>query len=164
MALRNIGKQFSLLGLRQGASLKDAKESHRRLAVLHHPDKGGSPEKMKELNEAYAAVKAALSQREASAKNVKSSPSSHPRPSPPGTSDNRFKKVNRGHNTMNFTRVTIKKKPAIDIEDTAKLRNIHTLLKGMKEGDRHGPKLQATNASFWGKSFGRHGGKCADES
>ena len=32
-------------------------EAYRRLAVKHHPDKGGDPEKFKEITRAYEAIK-----------------------------------------------------------------------------------------------------------
>lgn len=46
-------KLYSALGLSKGASKDDIKKAFRRLAVQHHPDKGGDPEKFKEIAHAY---------------------------------------------------------------------------------------------------------------
>jgi DnaJ-domain-containing protein 1 len=44
------------LGLDPGASLEEIKSAYRALAMEHHPDHGGSVEKMREINAAYAAI------------------------------------------------------------------------------------------------------------
>ena len=46
-------KLYDALGLSKGASKDDIKKAFRRLAVQHHPDKGGDPEKFKEIAQAY---------------------------------------------------------------------------------------------------------------
>ncbi|CAK0816878.1 unnamed protein product, partial [Prorocentrum cordatum] len=40
----------------RGAELADIKRAYRALAVRHHPDKGGDPEKFKELTLAFEAL------------------------------------------------------------------------------------------------------------
>lgn len=44
---------YQILGIQKGASETDVKSAFRRLAREHHPDKGGSAEKFKQINEAY---------------------------------------------------------------------------------------------------------------
>lgn len=44
------------LGLDPGASLEEIKSAYRALAMQHHPDHGGTVEKMREINAAYAAI------------------------------------------------------------------------------------------------------------
>jgi DnaJ homolog subfamily A member 2 len=46
-------KLYDVLGVPQGASKEDIKKAFRKLAVQHHPDKGGDPEKFKEIAHAY---------------------------------------------------------------------------------------------------------------
>lgn len=41
------------LGIDKNATTEDVKAAFRRLAMEHHPDKGGDPEKFKKANEAY---------------------------------------------------------------------------------------------------------------
>jgi len=38
------------------ATLQEIKSAYRALAMRHHPDHGGSVEKMREINLAYAAI------------------------------------------------------------------------------------------------------------
>jgi DnaJ-domain-containing protein 1 len=45
------------LGVRPGATREEIRSAYRRLATLHHPDHGGSVERMREINLAYHAVK-----------------------------------------------------------------------------------------------------------
>ncbi|MBI2482602.1 molecular chaperone DnaJ [Candidatus Uhrbacteria bacterium] len=44
---------YEVLGIPKHASPDDIKRAFRKLAQEHHPDKGGDPEKFKEVNEAY---------------------------------------------------------------------------------------------------------------
>jgi molecular chaperone DnaJ len=44
---------YKILGVSKNASQDEVKAAFRRLAIEHHPDKGGNAEKFKEINEAY---------------------------------------------------------------------------------------------------------------
>jgi len=44
---------YSILGLKPNASKDDIKKSYRKLAMKHHPDKGGDEETFKQINDAY---------------------------------------------------------------------------------------------------------------
>lgn len=44
---------YKILGLSKNASPDEIKRAYRRLAQKYHPDKGGDPQKFKEINEAY---------------------------------------------------------------------------------------------------------------
>lgn len=44
---------YRILGVAKNASGEEIKRAYRRLAQQHHPDKGGSQDKFKEINEAY---------------------------------------------------------------------------------------------------------------
>lgn len=46
-------KFYKLLEVEKNASDSDIKKAYRKLAVKHHPDKGGDPEKFKEITRAY---------------------------------------------------------------------------------------------------------------
>jgi molecular chaperone DnaJ len=48
---------YEILGLGKDASADEIKKAYRRLAVEHHPDRGGNEEKFKELSEAYEVLK-----------------------------------------------------------------------------------------------------------
>ena len=47
---------YKILGVEKGASAEDIKKAFRKLALEHHPDKGGNAEKFKEVSEAYAVL------------------------------------------------------------------------------------------------------------
>ena len=44
---------YNVLGVEKTASVEEIKRAFRKLAQTHHPDKGGDPERFKEINEAY---------------------------------------------------------------------------------------------------------------
>jgi hypothetical protein len=51
---------FGVLGLAPGASADDIRAARRRLALEHHPDRGGDPAVMRALNAAFVAAMAAV--------------------------------------------------------------------------------------------------------
>lgn len=55
---------YSVLGVEKNASADDIKKAFRKLAHKHHPDKGGSDEKFKEITEAYAVLSDEKKRRE----------------------------------------------------------------------------------------------------
>ena len=44
---------YELLGVSRDASEKELKSAFKKKAMQHHPDKGGNPDKFKQINEAY---------------------------------------------------------------------------------------------------------------
>ena len=48
---------YSILGAEEDASPGDIERLYKRLAVQHHPDRGGDEEEMKSLNEAYGVLR-----------------------------------------------------------------------------------------------------------
>ncbi|KAM3373708.1 hypothetical protein P3S68_012422 [Capsicum galapagoense] len=46
-------KYYDILGVQNRASQDDIKKAYRKAAIKNHPDKGGDPEKFKEIAEAY---------------------------------------------------------------------------------------------------------------
>src|SRR3989344_554405 len=47
---------YEILGLKKNAGKEEIKKAYKKLALKHHPDKGGNEEKFKELSEAYAVL------------------------------------------------------------------------------------------------------------
>ena len=47
---------YSTLGLQKGASDEEIKKAYRKLAMKHHPDRGGDEKKFKEISGAYEAL------------------------------------------------------------------------------------------------------------
>ncbi|XP_026400866.1 dnaJ protein homolog [Papaver somniferum] len=52
----NNTKYYEVLGIAKNASPEDVKKAYRKAAIKHHPDKGGDPEKFKELGQAYTVL------------------------------------------------------------------------------------------------------------
>lgn len=50
------GDALKVLGLNDPVSDKDIIQRYRKLASVHHPDKGGDKDKIQEINEAYAVL------------------------------------------------------------------------------------------------------------
>jgi molecular chaperone DnaJ len=44
---------YEILGVNENASIDEIKKSYRKLAMEHHPDKGGNEDKFKKISEAY---------------------------------------------------------------------------------------------------------------
>jgi DnaJ-like protein len=55
---------YAILGADEGTSRADIDKLYKRLAARRHPDRGGSEEEMKLLNEAYATLKDDVRRRE----------------------------------------------------------------------------------------------------
>jgi len=47
---------YDVLGIKHGANEAEAKKAFKKLAMKHHPDKGGSTEKFQEVKEAYERI------------------------------------------------------------------------------------------------------------
>lgn len=46
-------KYYELLGVKNSATEAEVKKAYRKKALKEHPDKGGDPEKFKEISKAY---------------------------------------------------------------------------------------------------------------
>ena len=51
---RNVDNEslYKILGVTKNATDQEIKKAYRKLALKHHPDRGGDPEKFKEINKA----------------------------------------------------------------------------------------------------------------
>ncbi|KAG9133383.1 hypothetical protein Leryth_021694 [Lithospermum erythrorhizon] len=49
----NDTKYYDVLGVQKSSSQEDIKKAYRKAAIKNHPDKGGDPEKFKEISHAY---------------------------------------------------------------------------------------------------------------
>ena len=47
---------YEILGINKDSSKEEIKKAYKKLAIKHHPDKGGDQEKFKEISEAYAVL------------------------------------------------------------------------------------------------------------
>lgn len=54
--MNKISNPYEILGIQPGASDTDIKKAYRDLARKAHPDKGGTEEEFKEINEAYTQI------------------------------------------------------------------------------------------------------------
>ena len=54
---------YSILGAHESASQEEIERKYKRLAVRHHPDRGGDEEEMKSVNEAYRVLRDETSRR-----------------------------------------------------------------------------------------------------
>lgn len=50
-------RYYKILGVSENATQDEIKKAHRKLALKHHPDKGGDPDTFKEINEAHDVLK-----------------------------------------------------------------------------------------------------------
>lgn len=48
-----MSKATALLGLGEEPTAAEVREAYRKLALIHHPDSGGDPEKFKVIHDAY---------------------------------------------------------------------------------------------------------------
>jgi hypothetical protein len=55
---------YQILGASEDASPRELERLYKRMAARHHPDRGGSEEEMKSLNEAYAVLRNDRTRRE----------------------------------------------------------------------------------------------------
>jgi len=53
----NNDKFYELLGVEKTATQHEIKKAHRKLALKHHPDKGGDEEQFKAINQAYEVLR-----------------------------------------------------------------------------------------------------------
>ena len=47
---------YAVLGITKSSSPEEIKQAYRKLAMKHHPDKGGDEAEFKKINEAYAVL------------------------------------------------------------------------------------------------------------
>jgi curved DNA-binding protein CbpA len=62
---------YEILGANEHTSQRDLERLYKRMAARHHPDKGGSDEEMKSLNEAYSVLRNSETRNEYDAQRAK---------------------------------------------------------------------------------------------
>ena len=62
---------YEILGANERTSARDLERLYKRLAARHHPDRGGSEEEMKSLNEAYGVLRNESTRHEYDAQRAK---------------------------------------------------------------------------------------------
>jgi DnaJ family protein A protein 2 len=55
---------YEILNVDKKANREDIKKAYRNLALIHHPDRGGNPDKFKRINEAYKILENEKSRKE----------------------------------------------------------------------------------------------------
>ncbi len=65
---------YQILGAREGDSHRELERQYKRLAARRHPDKGGSEEEMKSLNEAYCVLRNEETRRQYDAQRLTAEP------------------------------------------------------------------------------------------
>ncbi len=73
---------YEILGANERTSPRDLERLYKRMAARRHPDKGGSDEEMKSLNEAYSILRNSETRNEYDAQRAKPSPGFVPVSSP----------------------------------------------------------------------------------
>jgi DnaJ-domain-containing protein 1 len=59
-ASQHAPTDFDVLGLGPDATFQDVRKQHRRMAMKHHPDRGGDAAKFREIQTAYENLRALL--------------------------------------------------------------------------------------------------------
>lgn len=78
---------YDILGAEQAASQSEIDRLYKRLASRHHPDRGGSEEQMKTINEAYSVLRDASTRRDYDAQRYKPEPAAFVRITTPTAQD-----------------------------------------------------------------------------
>lgn len=64
ISLSTMPDFYAVLGIDKTATDREVKKAFRKLALKHHPDKGGNPERFKEIGEAFACLSDPAKRRE----------------------------------------------------------------------------------------------------
>ena len=51
-----ILEHYTTLGVKRGATLRQVRRAYRKLAMKHHPDRGGNAERMAQINVAFETI------------------------------------------------------------------------------------------------------------
>lgn len=78
---------YAILGADEGTNRHDLERLYKRKAARLHPDRGGSEEEMKSLNEAYGVLKDETSRRDYDLKRAKPQATTYERVSAPAAKD-----------------------------------------------------------------------------